>query len=439
MSLKPTSSRLSPSENDSSLFPIFSGNGLTINSKSLYNSQDLPENISFDSVNDAQLSKIELEILRSTTPINFESTNNLTVLGQRGIWLNKEEINSWKGNVPLSSYKIHDDPNPKIIHKRFKKQIQYVQKLAVVYLKPPTPPEPGEIIINIEPDKVTSQAPPVIIRQHPPRSQTPKPLIIREAPLELPQPIGPKLITISGKRLPPPPRKVIIERLAPLPQKPQSVIIERWLPYNGSMKQRVIVKKAPPVPQIAPPRNVIVQWEAPTVKIRQEVNYLGIIRADPAEYVKKYGSSLTHHSSLPQYFKDIKTLLNVDVLAADSKITSPGLEGQLEGFEYGDLDKEDLSEYREYLHSKGFRSLKNKANNSSSLSSVSVANNIFELVDGDKSGWITSEEAETILFKLNACLRNKYKETEIKKIVSNFNRTRITKEQFMTAFAKLSS
>ena len=83
----------------------------------------------------------------------------------------------------------------------------------------------------------------------------------------------------------------------------------------------------------------------------------------------------------------------------DSKITSPELEDQLEGFECVDLDKEGLSEYREYLHSNGFRSLKNKANNSSSISSVSEANNIFEMVDRDKSGWITSEEAETILFK----------------------------------------
>jgi hypothetical protein len=68
--------------------------------------------------------------------------------------------------------------------------------------------------------------------------------------------LGVKLITISGKRLPPPPRKVIIERLAPLPTKPQSVIIERWLPYNDNLKRRVVYQKAPPDPVVVKPRNV---------------------------------------------------------------------------------------------------------------------------------------------------------------------------------------
>jgi len=48
-----------------------------------------------------------------------------------------------------------------------------------------------------------------------------------------------KLITIHGQKLPPPPRKVVIERLAPLPNKPQSVLIERWLPYTQT-KRKVI-------------------------------------------------------------------------------------------------------------------------------------------------------------------------------------------------------
>jgi hypothetical protein len=37
---------------------------------------------------------------------------------------------------------------------------------------------------------------------------------------------------ISGKKYPPPPRKVVIERLAQIPQKPQAVILEKWLPYS---------------------------------------------------------------------------------------------------------------------------------------------------------------------------------------------------------------
>ena len=56
----------------------------------------------------------------------------------------------------------------------------------------------------------------MVIRQQPPRPETPAPLIVREAPPRPPAAVGQKVITISGKRLPPPPRKVIIERLDPL-------------------------------------------------------------------------------------------------------------------------------------------------------------------------------------------------------------------------------
>lgn len=56
--------------------------------------------------------------------------------------------------------------------------------------------------------------------------------------------------------MPPPPRKVVVERLAPLPTKPQAVIAERWLPYK-EVKRRVIFKPAPPDPIIVKPRNVI--------------------------------------------------------------------------------------------------------------------------------------------------------------------------------------
>ena len=150
------------------------------------------------------------------------------------------------------------------------------------------PPAPGEIIITQEPDYRTGPAPPLIIRQAAARAETPEPLVVREAPPQPPAPVGPKRITISGKRLPPPPRKVVIERLAPLPAKPQNVIIERWLPYAES-KRRVIFNKAAEVKaEVALPRNVIVQWESPRVNVRKEVKYLGVIRANPAEYVQRY-------------------------------------------------------------------------------------------------------------------------------------------------------
>jgi len=304
------------------------------------------------------MSQIEQQILRSTAPIDVSETEELTVIGQRGIWMNKAEVNAWRGDLAITEYKIHEDSNPQIINKRIEQQIEYVQELAIRYLRPPTPPAPGEIVISMEADKVTGPAPPLIIRQQPARAETPEPLVVREAPPQPPQPVGPKRITISGKRLPPPPRKVVIERLAPLPSKPQNVIVERWLPY-GEVKRRVIFNKAAAVSaQVATPRNVIVQWEAPSVNIRKEVKYLGVIKANPAEYVQRYGASLKVHTALPKFVLDIETPSEVGVLAANYQAkASFELEGQLEGFKYVNLDSEGLSEYRQFLLSKGIRDL----------------------------------------------------------------------------------
>ena len=65
--------------------------------------------------------------------------------------------------------------------------------------------------------------------KHAPAPFTPETLIVREHPPAPPPSYPTKIITIPGKSVEPPPRKVIIEKLAPLPSKPQPVIIERWL------------------------------------------------------------------------------------------------------------------------------------------------------------------------------------------------------------------
>jgi len=189
------------------------------------------------------LSQIEQAILRSLNPIEVTATEELTVLGQRGLWINMSEVQAWRGDIPITDYRIHEDANPQVITKKVQQQIEYVQELAIRYLRPPTPPAPGEIVITQEANIVTGPAPPLIIRQAAARAATPEPLVIREAPPQAPLPVGPKRITISGKRNPPPPRKVVIERLAPLPSKPQNVIVERWLPYS-EVKRRVVFNRA---------------------------------------------------------------------------------------------------------------------------------------------------------------------------------------------------
>jgi len=303
------------------------------------------------------VSQIEQAILRSSKPVEVSETEELTVIGQRGIWLNKQEVNGWRGDLAITEYKIHEDRNPQVIQKRYEEVFEYVQELAIRYLRPPTPPSAGEIVIVQEPNVPTGPAPPLIIRQAAGRAATPEPLVLREAPPQPPQPIGPKRITISGKRNPPPPRKVVIERLPALPAKPQNVIVERWLPYSEGGKRRVVFNKAAASAEVAAPRNVVVQWEEPRVNIRQEVKYLGVIRANPAEYVQRYGSELKTHAALPKFVQDIATPSEVGQLAWNYRSTGGTweLEGDLSGFEFVNLEREGLGEFRQFLASKGVR------------------------------------------------------------------------------------
>jgi hypothetical protein len=168
-----------------------------------------------------------------------------------------------------------------IIHADF--FLQKKKELAIRYLRPPTPPAPGEILISQECNTLTPPAPPLILRQQPPRPCTPEPLVIREAPPKPPSQHCRKVITISGKRLPPAPRKVVIERLAPLPSKPQAVLIERWLPYS-QVKRRVIYQRSCEKDTVPiKPRNVVIQWEAPCVAVKKDFKHLGVIKANPFE------------------------------------------------------------------------------------------------------------------------------------------------------------
>ncbi len=275
-------------------------------------------------------------------------------------------------------------------------------------------------------------------------------MVLREAPPQPPQPIAPKRITISGKRNPPPPRKVVIERLAPLPAKPQNVIVERWLPYAEGGKRRVIFNKAAAVAEAVNPRNVIVQWEAPSVNIRQEVKYLGVIRANPAEYVQKYGSELKVHSAFPSFVQEIKTPSEIGQLAWEFKSANGGvfeLEGNLEGFAFINLDTEGLTEYRAQLLAKGIRDLGASGSSSFSSSSSSAsgvaaaAGQIFDMIDYDRSGEIEVFEAERIVLKLNSQLNRSYGEAEVKQFFSSVSggSSKIGRSAFMAAFARLAS
>jgi hypothetical protein len=432
------------------------------------------------------LSPIEIEILRSKVPIEINQTEEICVLGQRGIWANKHEVLGWRGPVPVNEYPINEDMTPRLITKKPEQNLMYIQELAVRYLKPPTPPPPGEIIITQKSNAMTPPAPPLIIRQQPPRPITPEPLILREAPPQPPAPIGKKVITIFGKKLPPPPRKVVIERLPPIPSKPQSVIIERWLPYNN-LKRRVIYKKPQEAePVICKPKNVIIQWEPPEVVVKKDLKYLGIIKANPAEYVQRYGSTLKQAHELPNFVLEIKPPHGI-VLAADEQMKEPELEGEVGALRLIDLDKEGLSQYRAQLEKleleKGnlnaspykidkqqqqqqcnlFRNSCSKSSLRSSIESPfkpvlteysttdhfsgqyrnsPILSKIFNEIDKELNGVLAIWEAENLFFKLNGCLgRSTTKEETIEFLKSlekiNNEERSINLNDFRKAFENL--
>jgi hypothetical protein len=299
------------------------------------------------------LSQVEQQILQSSVPIDVNGNEEISVefkgSTERGIWANKSEIVNWQGTIPIEQYVINQDLNPEVITKKTEQALVYIQELAIRYLRPPTPPPPGEIIIKQDGSSNVPPAPPLVIRQIPARACTPEPLVIREAPPQPPPAIGRKVITIGGNRIPPPPRKVIIERLAPLPSKPQSVLVERWLPY-AQVKRRVIFQRQQEADAVViKPRNVVVQWEAPRVEIKKEFKYLGVIRANPVEYVQRYGTDLKQSHQLPQFVLDIKTPEGL-VLAADYKYSNVyELEGDVKALQLINLQEEGLGEYSQLL------------------------------------------------------------------------------------------
>ena len=93
---------------------------------------------------------MEQAILRSTVPINLSETEEVTALGHRGIWANRNEVANWSGPVPIDRYRLNEDPNPEIVHKVNNQPIEYSQDIQVRYLRPPTPPPPGDLVIKQE-------------------------------------------------------------------------------------------------------------------------------------------------------------------------------------------------------------------------------------------------------------------------------------------------
>jgi len=372
------------------------------------------------------VSEIEQAIIRAQDPLEIRETEEINIQGQRGLWANRTEVINWRGVIPITEYLINEDSNPEVINKASSQQLEYVQELAIRYLRPPTPPAPGDIEIIAEANVLTPPAPPLIIRQQPARPETPEPQVIREAPPQPPKPVGAKRIVIPGRRLPPPPRKLIIERLAALPAKPQSVLIERWLAFK-QLKRRVIYRAAGADPVAVKPRNVIVQWESPKARIRQEVKYLGEIRANPAEYVARYGVSLVLAAKLPEWVRAINTPENLKLGAEANYSDVYMLEGDVQALKLVDLDREGLAEYRSQVvsfsgaGSSSVMASSGFAASSASSSSGSASLVIDELFSGVRGGRLSRADAQNLFLAGSSRLGRQANEQELNALFSQLD------------------
>lgn len=73
------------------------------------------------------------------------------------------------------------------------------------------------------------------------------------------------------------------------------------------------------------------------MSVRQDYKYLGVVRANPAEYVQKYGSSLKVAGELPQFVLDIKNPDGVELAANHRYSNVHELEGDVDALKLVDL------------------------------------------------------------------------------------------------------
>lgn len=114
-----------------------------------------------------EANNLEDIMINSKKPIKVKEHKKLPVIevnGIKGYWINKDEVANWQGKIPIEKFPINFDRSPKIIRKKNDEKIDLHQWIGVNFLRPPTPPPPGDIIIR---EEAPTQAPPLspIIRR----------------------------------------------------------------------------------------------------------------------------------------------------------------------------------------------------------------------------------------------------------------------------------
>lgn len=143
--------------------------------------------------------------------------------------------------------------------------------------------------------------------------------------------------------------KVIVERLPKAPAKPADLIIERWLGYPPRMRNVKLIKNASNPPRPAP-KNVLIEWDAPEVCVKQQFKCLGIRLIDPVKYAQRHGLTLVDATELPREVSRFKTPAG-EVLAVNCKSNDevPFLKGCISALKKINLNCHGLNEYASQL------------------------------------------------------------------------------------------
>lgn len=237
-----------------------------------------------ESTSSLYVSPVEKLILDSTQPIETPKPSIIeTIPGTHlsGVLLNHGEAEEWtrRTGLNINQYTINNNFNDAERITKDAENIEVVQELGVRYLKPPllTPPP---IIVQ----QVPRPGPPVIIRAQESQEET---VVYREEP-----PPKPHMDTVTLEVDVPSSRRVIVEKLPP---RPRSVIVEKWLPYRfGKREVRVIQNR-----QAIHQRNLIIQWNAASVKKIRKCKDLGVVHMDPEEYKIRWRGTLLKSHQLP--------------------------------------------------------------------------------------------------------------------------------------------
>lgn len=371
---------------------------------------------------------IENKIITSTkTPIEIKHNVTTNVFGRQGLWVNKDEVESWRGPKPITDYVLNQDPCPELIRNKLDSSpIEYYQDISVKYLKPPGPNSPqGDLVIKQKDDILISPAPAHIVRiLAAPRPPTPPPVFIREQPPKKPLHFEATEIVIEGKEVGPAPRRVITEFMPQQPAKPPQVFIEKWLPYEKQTRRVVFHPgKQEPVPKCI--KNVEIHWELPDVVTKRQITDLNLVeQVNPDEYRKQYGDTLMATNQMPQFTSDwnyvsklpvatddlrneLKRVNNVGASSSGSSTSNdligpimfsdeyPELVGDVHALNLLDLNKHGLSYYAKY----GYGS-NNHNNNITSTITSTITNKIADNNDNNNQQNSSTSFAKILINKI---------------------------------------